>query len=244
MKNILSKLCTAILACLLHQAVLADSPQRSGVDKVFGQLEALAGPTEARQIADAITASGLLKREINAQVASKRFDGIQVAPRASLDMRKADMFGGFVHESRIVLTKEYLKELRNPRMYDVEYPDDILPNNTVFVLAHLLFHTGNPLDPNNYSNPWSYSDAAMKVEAAAFIYAWNATLQVAIQANGGKPLSQRQFGQLLLNTRYRFALIGGAEKDFFLPSGYVEINDKNIQTVIGTLSRTQHAELE
>lgn len=244
MKNISRKLCAVIALCLVHQLSFAAEPRNDGVQRIFGQVEGFAGPTESRQLTDAITASSLLQREINAQVASKRLDGIQVVPRASLEKRKADLFGGFVEGSIIVLTKEYLKELRNSRIYDVEYPDDILPNNTVFVLAHLLFHTGNPLDPGRFNTPWAYSDAAMKTEAAAFIYAWNATMQVAVAANGNKPLSQQQFGQLLLNTRYRFALIGGAGKDFFLPSGYVEMNEKNIQTVVATLSGAQRADLE
>lgn len=247
MKNILSKLCAAIFACLLHHAVLADSPQPSGVDRVLDLIQSLAGPTEVRQLTDAITASELLQREINDQVASKRLHGILVGPRAGLESLrnpKIDLFGGFIHESSVVLTKEYLKELRNTRIYDVEYPDDILPNNTVFVLAHLLFHTGNPLDPSQYSTPWAYSDAAMKTEAGAFIYAWNTMMQVAVRTNGNKLLSPQQFGQLLMNTRYRFALIGGAGKELFLPSGYIEMNEKSVQTVVATLKGARHADLE
>ena len=47
--------------------------------------------------------------------------------------------------SQIIMTDESLTALRNNRLFDVGEPE-MLPNNTVFRFAHLLYHLNNPVD--------------------------------------------------------------------------------------------------
>jgi hypothetical protein len=233
---------------------------------MLGELQISASPDDYQQIADAIASSETLRQEIYELTVENQFTGILVLPRAQLTDRKAERFGGFLRQMepvtlesarrdgkvvlryktpgpKIVLTTEYLKELKEARLFDMVYPDDILPNHTVFALAHLLYHIRNPFVPY-YAAPGANEEKWLKIEASAFIYAWNTMLQVAERDNGAKPLSERQFGQLLLNTRHRFALIGAMEQKpdplQFSPSGSVEFNETNIQAVAATLKNSKH----
>jgi hypothetical protein len=248
MKDVLTKFGAVLIVCLVHQVAFAVEPQDIVFDPILHELRVSVDSDDFQQIADAIASSETLQRELNELVAANRFSGFLVSPRARVTDDRAEIFGGFTQGSKIVLTTEFLKELRKARLFDVVYPDDILPNNTVFVLAHLLYHIRNPLDPRKYSSKDAFVEAAIKIEAAAFIQAWNTMLQVAERNNDGKPLSPRQVGQLLMNVRYRFALIGAMTQKSdplkFLQSGFVELNDINVQAVAATLKNSRHADLE
>lgn len=248
MKNILAIVGVTLTVCLGHQIAFAIELPNAEIESIVNKLKDSSAPDDSQQIADAIASSEVLRQELSKLVAAKRFSGFSISPRAQLTDGRAGFFGAFTQGPKIVCTTEYLRELKKARLFDVVYPDDILPDNTVFVLAHLLYHISNPLDPLKYSSPDAFSDAAIEIEASAFIQAWNATLQVAERRNDGKPLSARQVGQLLMNARYRFALIGAMRQKVdplkFLPSGLVEANDMNIKAVAATLKSSRHADLE
>lgn len=248
MKKALAIIGAALVACLSHQIAFAIEPPSAAVESVLHELKDSAAPGDYQQIADAIASSEALQRELSELVTANRFTGFSISPRAQVTDGRAAIFGAFTQDPKIVCTTEYLTELKKTRLFDVVNPDDILPDNTVFVLAHLLYHIRNPLDPRKYSSPDAFAEAAIKIEASAFIQAWNTTLQAAERKNDGKPLSARQVGQLLMNARYRFALIGAMRQKVdplkFLSSGLVEANDMNVQAIATTLRNSRHADLE
>lgn len=248
MKNVLATLSVVIVICFGHSLAFAVDSQSAALGPILDELKNSAAPDDYQQIADAISSSEILQQELRELVATKRFTGFSISPRAQLTDGRAGVFGAFTLGSKIVCATEYLRELKKNRLFDVAYPDDILPDNTVFVLAHLVYHIRNPLDPRNYSSPGEFSRAAIKIEASAFIEAWNATLKVAERMNAGRQLSAKQVGQLLMNTRYRFALIGAMSHKIdplkFSPSGLVAANDMNIQAVAAALKNSRHADLE
>lgn len=246
--KLLSIICIVFAVYLGHQKAFAVEPENTAVESVISDLRSSANLESARQVINAINSSETLRQELGELVAENRFSRFLISPRVQIEDGRAGFFGAFTQGQKIVLATEYLKELKNTRLFDVAYPDDILPDNTVFVLAHLFYHLRYPLEPQKYSSPEEFSAAALKIEATAFIQAWNATLKTAEQKNEGRPLSGRQVGQLLMNARYRFALIGAMTQKVgplkFLPSGLVETNDMNIQAVVATLRNARHADLE
>lgn len=247
MKNAITRIGVAFIVILSHQVALAKEPN-AAVDLFLDELKESATAEDFQQIADAIRASDSLQHELTELAAAKRFSGFVVSPRDQVKDGRVAIFGGFTQGTKIVFTTEFLKELKESPAYDVVYPDDIAPDNTVFALTHLLHHIRTPLDPRGFSTPAPFVEAAVKIEAAAFIRAWNATLQVAEQSNGGKPLSQRQWTQLLMNSRYRFALIRAMNQKVdpltFSPTGFVDVEERNIQAVAVTLKSASHADLE
>jgi hypothetical protein len=90
----------------------------------------------------------------------------------------------------------------------VVHPDDILPNNTTFVLGHLAFHlNAGAVKPREFPNLNDYVTAMLDQEARAFIRSWNDALDAAVQQNNGKSLSPQQVAYFMLNMRYRFAFL-------------------------------------
>lgn len=240
---------TGIMVTILFGPLPASAAEaeRAAVGTVLQELAATA-PADFDQISGAIAASGLLQQQINTLHETGRFSGFSVAPRARFEGRKAELFGGFTQGTRIVLTTEFLQALRASRLFDVVYSDDILPDNTVFAVAHLLHHLRAPLDPRDHPSRAAFVEAAMRSEAEAFIQGWNAMLQAAERKNDGKPLSPRQQGQLLMNARYRFAFIGamsgGSESLDFSPTGMLDVSERNVRVLVAALKNAAHADLE
>ncbi|MDR2153649.1 MAG: hypothetical protein LBE78_01285 [Burkholderiaceae bacterium] len=248
MKNALVKILTAFILFHFSHAAFALDPLNAAMKSILVDFKKTASESHFQQIEDAISSSEALQRDLNEMAADKQFTGFLILPRTQLTDEKAEFFGGYVQGTKIALATEYLEKLKNNRPFHAAQPDDIPPNNTVFVISHLLYHIKNPLDFKKYPSKNEFVEAALKTEALAFIQAWNTMLQVAQRSNDAKPLSTQQFGQLLLNTRYRFVLTGAMKQDAhplkFSQSGSVEANDVNIQAIIETLKKSSHADLE
>lgn len=248
MKHIIISIVAVFIMCFMNQPVLAIEPTSVAVDMILNGLRKLSDSEEFQQIEEAINLSDSLQREISELVALNRFDGFLLLSQTQFAEGKAAIFSGFAQGTQIVLRTKFLKEIKQTLLFDVVYSDDIAPNNTVFVLSHLLYHLSYPLDPRQYSSLETFSAAAMKIEAYAFIQAWNAMLKVAEQKNDAKPLSTRQVNQLLMNTRYKFAFLGAtnlkADPLTFTASGGVEANENNIQAIVVTLKNSRHADIE
>lgn len=73
-------------------------------------------------------------------------------------------------------------------------------------------------------------------------------LKTAQLKNNAQPLSPRQIAQLLMNLRYRFALMGALDQKenplTFLLSGEIETDDRNIQAIAATLKRSRVTDLQ
>lgn len=247
MKNVCLGVGLIVMTFISSQPAAAGEAERPAVAAVLRELAATA-PADLPQVSEAIAASGLVQQQLDELYRAGRFSGFSVAPRASFEGRKAELFGGFTQETRIVLTTEYLQALQSSLLYDVVYDDDVAPDNTVFAIAHLLHHLRSPLDPRAHSSRESFMEAALRSEAEAFIHGWNAMLQAAERKNGGNSLSPRQHGQLLMNARYRFAFIGAIKRDGagleFSPKGTLAADERNLQAIVAALKDAAHADIE
>jgi len=244
MKNILARIFVAFIIC--QTPALAVEPPNAAMKSILHELKGMASPDDFQQISDAIALSETLQRELNELAGKNQFTGFSILPREQLTDPETKIFGGFTQGSKIVFASEFLKELK--KVHHVFPNSDFLPNNTVFVLSHLLYHIRNPVDPFEYTSRDTFVEAKLNTEASAFIHAWNTMLQVAERSNNAKPLSMPQYMTLLMNARYRFALLKAMEQKNlpleFSPSGSVEINDENIRAVAAALRKSTVADIE
>ena len=231
-------------------AVTVGNLQNSALTTIFENLQKTTTRDNARQIEEAIGSSETLRVKINELAEANLFSGFKVVPRAMLKKEdgRAGIFGGFIQGREIVFSTELLKELKNDRLSHVTFVDDVLPNNMLFALSHLVYHLGHPLNPNDYANPAAFSAAALRDESAAFIEAWNTTMRTAQQKNKSQPLSPRQIAQLLTNLRYRFAFMKALEQKevslVVLLSGEIESNDGNLRAIADALKHSSIADLQ
>ncbi|HLO92952.1 MAG TPA: hypothetical protein VK195_01440, partial [Burkholderiaceae bacterium] len=215
---------------------------------VLQDLKDTSGPEAHAQIAAAVEASAQLRGRMEDLLSRGRFKGFVVLPKAQLIAGKGGRFGGYVDDSKIVLSSEFLTQLKRSRYFDVVESDDVPPNNTTFALAHLLHHLEHP-KPAPLGMPiLAFLQASMQQEASAFIVGWNAMLEAAETSNGGRPLNSRQQAQLLLNTRYAFALHLGmqnkAQELKFDERGAIELNEANITAIATPLPKAPMADIE
>ena len=209
------------------------------------------------QIVSAVQASGLLREHLNRLAISGKLKDVKILPQSDLPQPKAKLFGGFVDGATIYLSTSFLDALRKNRLHDVVFVDDILPNNTVFVLAHLVQHLGTAEGlacSTRFPTRESYVNARLEDEASAWIQAWNAMVEDATRRNGERPLSFQQLSQLFLNTRYR-GIFGRAMKVepaepqvretlTFSPSGMFDANKRNIDALVQTLRGARMTDIE
>lgn len=207
------------------------------------RLSKSAAPEDYAQIQEAIEASPVVEDELKQLADSGKLNSILVRLKSQCP---GCQFGGFENNGQFIFTREFLQALKRNRVYDVVYSDDIAPNNTVFALAHLIHHVKHPVDFSKFSNPTDYSEGRLLVEAECFLVAWNAMVGVAQAANGNKPLSPRQTGQLLVNSRYQFPFVGKSmdgEKLQWLDDGRFAIDAKNKKIVAEVLKTSPMADL-
>lgn len=182
-----------------------------------------------------VRTSATLQKNLEALSAAGKFTGIRVVDSSSTP------FSGYVSGTNIVFTKAYVETLKKNRYFDVVHANDVLPNHTVFALAHLAYHLEHPVSMAAFSNPMAYMDAMLQAEANAYIVAWNALLESAIAQNAQQALSTEQTANLLLNLRYRFAFANIAQWN---KDGSLSANAENIQTIKNTLQKSQMADLQ
>lgn len=209
------------------------------------------------QIAGAIQASGLLREQLNRLAISGKLKGIKVLSKGDLPQPKVKLFGGFVDSATIFLSTDLLETLRKNRLYDVVLTDDVQPNNTVFVLAHLVHHLGTAeglASSMKSRTRESYISARFEDEARAWIQAWNATIDDATRRNGERTLSFQQLSQLLLNIRYRGVFERAMKTErtenqaretlAFSQSGILDANKRNIDALVQALRGASMTDIE
>ncbi len=218
------------------------------LQRILSSVSETASKEFSTQLADAIKSSDLLRSEINKATKAKTLQGIVVEEKSKIQDGRVGIFGGFVSGNNIVLTKEYLIALRDNRLFDVAYADDIRPNNTAFALAHLLFHLENPMNFTKFRNPIEASEVQISNEARAFIHGWNIMLNGAEQGNNMAKLSPRQQGQFLMNFRYRTVFVAAAQYKQaplkFERSGEIKPDKNNINAIATTLGNSRLNDIE
>jgi len=180
-----------------------------------------------KQFGDALAASGSLAGQLNAAAESGRLTGIEISAQ-----RPSGRFAATILERRIVLAADFLPQLGKQRYYDVVMPDDILPDNLVFVLgAFASWLVAPPVSVDLAQD--SFITASMRRDARGFIQGWNDVMDAAVRQNGKRPLSMPQFGTLIMNLRYRVVFTNATAADAikWSPAGTIDPTDQNIAAV-------------
>jgi hypothetical protein len=237
----------ALTTCGFARAQSA--PHGAEFDEILVDLSRNASPEQYDQVAQAIAATPSLDARLSALASAHRLTKINVLPPADPAKTKS-LFSGSTNGSTMVLTPELLTALRKQRLFDVAHQDDVLPNQTVFVLAHLTHHleaADAAQSKAAMANVNAWMAFKIKGEAEAFIDAWNTTVEEGTARNG-RPLTVSQAGTMLLNCRYRFALIGARSKGVAPPtigeSGGIATSEANIDSVGNTLKVSTMADIE
>lgn len=231
---------------MTHTSSVANETLNPEIALILNELHATVKDDDYQQIANAISSSEMLQTELSDLIKTHQFASFIVLPREQMkDYPKVMWFSGFTEGKKIILTTELLQEVRNRSWVEGE----MIPNDTVFILSHLLYHIKNPIDARDYQTRNEFIEVVSKEEAKAFIMAWNSMLLSAEKTNNGNPLSIKQFSPLLLNARYRFVYIGAMKsktqnKLQFSPRYMIELTDSNIMSIVEKLSDSSIADIE
>lgn len=235
----------------IQQAVAASVAPNRELERILGKLADTAGSDQYRQIEDAVKCSSHLIDQLNRLAASGNLIEIVVlTSAAALHAPKPGPFGAWTAGKSLVFTETLLSQLKKNREYDVVYPDDILPNNTTFVLGHLAFHlqAGKVAVAPDVAHPNGYIAAMLDQEARAFIQAWNDALDAAIQQNHDKPLTPHQIATFMFNMRYRFAFLAAlrqaTENIRIEGNGVIEESDSNAKAIANALKHSPLADIQ
>lgn len=220
------------------QAPIAATSPNPALQAVLDGFKARSTPEQYRQVSEAIAASPALTQQLNDAVQARRLTGIEIASPAR---KPSSPFANTIDHGVMVFTAEFLVQNQKRLQFDVVTPNEILPNNLVFVLGSLSYHLLNPPpSPAQFANPQSYRQARIGGDARSFIFGWDDVVEAAVREQGGRPLTVPQQGMLLLNLRYRLVLDDRNSRDKIVwsPSDAIEPTDANIAAVSEILART------
>ena len=233
---------------VLNQAFAASVAPNAALEKVFQRLSASATTGKYKQVADAVKASPHLTEQLNTLASSGKLTEIVVlTPATAAAAPKPGPFSAWTQGTTILFTETLLDQLTRNREFDVVRPDDVLPNNTTFVLAHLAYHLNTPIPSAKAVGVDAYVAAMLDTEARAYIQSWNDTLDAAAQQNGAR-LTPQQIATLMLNLRYRFAFYKAlnhpTDKIRIEMSGVIEENDGNARAIVTALKTSSVADIQ
>jgi hypothetical protein len=221
--------------------------------QVFERMKGELDHDLVQQIFEAIEGSPTLIDRLNSLAESRRFNGLWVVGEKEAESNSSRGRSGWVVDGGIFLTNELLEQLKKSRdpNFDVVSDEDVYPNNTLFVIAHMAEHlvaTPDMIDPRLSRSPEEWQMRALGHEAAAYIYGWNCVIEEATIRNGA-PLKPGHIGAtILLNLRYRFAILGamrsGDKKLVLDSSGAVAPTKANIEAVSAVLAKSKMADIQ
>ena len=214
-------------------AGLAAAPSRAQSGRLAASLEEFRRQATRRQfeqVNGAIAASPALAGQLAAAADAGRLRGLWVAypnhpPKGP--------FQATIVDSWIVFTADFLPPLAPQRM-EHAHPDDIAPDNLVFVLGAFAFFLMNPPGPRPATKE-AFLQAAAERNACAFLSGWNDVVDWATHGNRDMPLSVEQASLLMLNLRYRQVFMDEYAIKFrkldWSPGGRLELNVHNVAAV-------------
>lgn len=247
-----------IIACLAAASAFARA--NSALDQVLDQLATQAPADQVARLREAIGSSPSLRAQMDALAASGQLKHVAIGEAANQVPRQGP-FSAWLHDDTWAFTGDFIGKHGRERLHDVVQPDDILPDNLVFVLGHMAYEakTANEITAKAAAIQASYKSQAsagnndatsalkqwvslrIDNDAAATIQAWDDTVDAAQHTNGDKPLSTRQAAGLVMNLRYRSVLIkamqaAGDDKLAIGNDGRVEMTPANIAAISKALS--------
>lgn len=196
-------------------------------------------PDQYKQVADAITASPALARQLGDLAQAGRLTGFEIA---TPQRKQSSPFATTIDHGRIVFAGDFLAQVVKKRLYDVVTADQILPNNLVFVLGSFAYQLQNPGAQGQPapSDMASFVKAHLEKDTRSFIQGWDDVVDAAVKENGSKPLTVQQQGMLVLNLRYRILFLDkdSQRKIAFSPSGAIDPTGQNVAAVMAIVVRT------
>ncbi|MEH6420910.1 hypothetical protein [Pseudomonas sp. CGJS7] len=264
----------ALLAAtwLCAPAAFAAAPSADALDAMMQRTGRDASAEHQRQLDTALSAAPSLRKQLAQLAASGQLTAIEIVPDDRAPSVRNQNFAGATQDSRIVLTSGLLDALRQNRIDDVVRAEDMLPDNTVFVLAHLGQHLAArkqaELDDAELkseiekgmaaakaaSTPFDATaivgksiDKAIAREAQAMIVGWNAVVDAGIQANGGKQINAYQMFTLLRNLRYGSLFIKALDEKptrLQLLSNGIPVDARNIGAIVDALKQSKLYDIE
>jgi hypothetical protein len=222
------------------------------LETILGKLASTTSSDRYRQIDAAVRSSPHLIDQLNGLAASGGLTEILVlTPAMASNAPKPGPFSAWTAGTSMVFTESLLSQLTKNREYDIVYPDDVLPNNTTFVLGHLAFHlqAGKvAAKPDGALNVNDFVAAMLDQEARAYIQSWNDVLDAAVQQNNDEPLRPRQIANLMLNLRYRFAFLAAlrqpTDKIRLEQNGVIEESEANAKGIATALKSSSVADIQ
>lgn len=223
------------------------------------QLGKQAPPDQVARLREAIGSSSALEAQLDALVSSDQLAHFAIGDAASQVPHRGP-FSAWFHGTTWAFSENFIAEHGKQRLYDVVQPNDILPDNLVFVLGHLAYEAKT-------AKEMAVGEAAIKEtmraqiaagnkdmtsvirqgmalhinnQAAATIQGWNDTVDAAQHENGGRPLSPRQAASLMMNLQYRGVLIKAMQgssgtKMLIANNGLVDMTPANVAAVSSAL---------
>jgi hypothetical protein len=233
----------ALAAAAAAGSGLADGAVPAGpLAKVLAHFQAAASPDQAGQVRRAVLSSPSLEAQLERLTATGRLKRIALA--APGDPRLAGSpFAARAVGDEIVMTADFLQAQAPRRLLDVVRPEDVLPDNLVFVLGHLAEHLEHPLRLEG-PRPSREAYIALRLadEAKAYAAGWNDMVESSVGADASVP----RVGSALLNFRYRGVFIKAmrSEKDLLSPSGKIDPTPANLAAIAQALGTTPMADFE
>ena len=227
------------------------APNRE-LERILGKLTSTTSSDQYRQIDGAVKSSPHLIDQLNGLAASGKLTEVAVLTSAEAsNAPKPGPFSAWTTGTSMVFTENLLSQLTKNREYDVVYPDDILPNNTTFVLGHLAFHLNAGkviVKTGDVSQLNDYIAAMLDQEAKAYIQAWNDALEAAVRQNNDKPLTPRQVANFMLNLHYRFVFLKALRQPTgtlkLQESGDIEESESNVKAIATALKSSSVADIQ
>lgn len=222
---------------ILRATLLALVISMTSLTATAGSLEEVLAPlandVSAAPVLHAIDASPSLKQRMETLASTGQLTAIRIVPDSTPPKVRGQAFGGAIDDTSMILTAGLLTALQQNRRTDVITENDVLPDNTVFVLSHLARHleirtrqeqfnahfqelvhdalekadqSGTEFDPQPLIE--FATQGNLRLEAECMISGWNAVVDAAIHTTGKDNTTDEaevamMLGPLLFNLRYR-----------------------------------------
>jgi hypothetical protein len=232
----------AALGFVVALAVVGPSPVRADTEssrlaRLLADFRQGATPAQFDKMRTAVLASPSLKAQLERLASAGRLKRIELVPRN--DQRLAGTpFAARAVNDELIMTAAFLDAQAPARLFDVVGPEDVLPDNLVFVLGHLAQHLEHPLTlGSDHLTREAFIALKSTDEARAYIVGWNDMAEAALGSN--KP-SVPRVGSMIMNFRYRtvFLRVEKVDEAVISSSGKIEPSQHDVGVLAKALETT------